>query len=226
MSPALRRRRRSQAGFTIMEVLVALAVFAISVVGLVALESRSIESQRASREIREGGRIAQEAMAELQNQGFLQLLQRDFTGGAPSSFPYDDQLVAAADRLRDMSRPPADIPLTEDVVGSVRSSFIVYRRVDLVVDPGDVPPNPPNADPLDPSNDISSVGGLELEVLVMWIDHTNPSYPPPDGLLVTDLLPNMADPDDPDFRPYVGHVTLRTVRVNDAFLPDPGATGP
>ena len=34
MSPALRRRRRSQAGFTIMEVLVALAVFAISVVSV------------------------------------------------------------------------------------------------------------------------------------------------------------------------------------------------
>ena len=46
-------RLRVQAGFTLMEVLVALAVFAISVVGLVALEARSIESQRASREIRE-----------------------------------------------------------------------------------------------------------------------------------------------------------------------------
>lgn len=217
---------RSQAGFTLMEVLVALAVFAISVVGLVALEARSIESQRASREIREGERIAQEAMAQLQSLGFLQLLQQDFEGTPGPSFPYDDQLVDPADRLRDMSRPPADIPLTEDVVGSVRSSFIVYRRVDLVVDPDDVPPNPPIVDPLDPANDIARIGGLELEVQVMWIDHTNPSYPPPEGLAVTDLLPNMVDPEDPDFRPYVGHVTLRTVRVNDAPVQSPGGTGP
>lgn len=215
-----RPSRRSQAGFTIMEVLVALAVFAISVVGLVALEARSIESQRASREIREGERIAQEAMAQLQSLGFLQLLQQDFEGTPAPSFPYDDQLVDADERLRDMSRPPADIPLTEDVVGSVRSSFIVYRRVDLVVAPGVVLPSPPNVDPADPANDIGSIGGLELEVLVMWIDHTNPSYPPPEGLAVTDLLPNMADPDDPDFRPYVGHVDLRTVRVNDMILPE------
>lgn len=219
------RRRRAQAGFTLMEVLVALAVFAISVVGLVALESRSMESQRASREIREGERIAQEAMADLRSQGFLQLLQQDFTGGLNPAFPYDDQLVPAAQRQRDMSRPPADIPASEDVVGSVRGSFIVFRRVDWVTTPGSVPANPPNVDVLDPANEIGMVDALELQVVVLWIDNTNPAYPAPAELRVTDLVPAMTDPEDPEFRPYVGNVRLRTVRVNDVLVTAPVAGG-
>jgi prepilin-type N-terminal cleavage/methylation domain-containing protein len=221
-------RHRVQAGFTLMEVLVALAVFAISVVGLVALESRSIESQRASREIREAERIAQEVMADLQGRGFLQLLQQDFAGGFNPSFPYDDQLVAPNLRQRDMSRPPADIPPGEDVVGSVRNSFVVFRGVDWVTTPGSVPGNPPIVDALDPDNEIGFVNALELDVVVMWIDHTNPAYPPPDDLSVTDLVPRMTDPEDPEFRPYVGNVRLRTIRVNDVALANAegGTTGP
>lgn len=212
------RRRRAQAGFTLMEVLVALAVFAISVVGLVALEARSIEAQRASREIRQAERLAQESMAELSSRGFVQLLQQDLVGAPNPTFPYDDQLVDTAQRVRDMSRPPADVPATENVVGSVRNSFIVYRRVDWVVNPLNAPSsNPPNTDLDDATNDIGLINALELEVLVMWIDQTNPAYPPPEDLLVVDLLPEMVDPDDPNFRPYVGHVQLRTVRVNNAL---------
>lgn len=221
------RSRRRQAGFTLMEVLVALAVFAISVVGLVALEARSIESQRASREIREGERIAQEVMADLRSQGFLQLLQQDFQGGFNPSFPYDDRLVDPTLRQRDMSRPPADIPPDEDVVGSVRNSFVVVRRVDWVTTPGSVPSNPPNVDLDDPANEIAQVNALELDVVVLWIDHTNPGYPPPEDLAVTDLVPEMTDPQDPEFRPYVGNVRLRTVRVNDVVTASAaGGTGP
>lgn len=223
-TPALLRRRR-QAGFTLMEVLVALAVFAISVVGLVALESRSIESQRASREIREAERIAQETMADLRSRGFLQLLQQDFAGAPNPTFPYDDQLVAPALRLRDMSRPPADIPPDEDVVGSVRGSFIVFRRVDMVTAPGAMPGNPPLVDPLDPSNEIPLVDALELDVVVLWVDQSNPAYPPPADLVVTDLVPAMTNPEDPEFRPYVGHVRLRTVRVNDVVVDSDAAGG-
>ena len=206
----------------------ALAVFAISVVGLVALESRSIESQRASRELREGERIAQEAMADLYGQGFLQLLSQDFQGNPNPTLPYDDQMVAASQRQRSMSRPPADIPADEAVVGEVRGSFLVFRRVDWVTTPGAVPSNPPDVDPLDPSNEIGLVNALELEVTVMWIDYTNPGYPPPQGLLVTDLVPAMTDPQDPLFRPYVGNVRLRTVRANDVVLMGGvvGGTGP
>lgn len=220
--------RRGQAGFTLMEVLVALAVFAISVVGLVALESRSIETQRASREIREAERIAQEAMADLRSRGFLQLVQQDFAGNPSPAFPYDDQLVPPAQRTRDMSRPPADIPPDEAVPGSVRDSFIVLRRVDWVTTPGSVPSNPPSIDVLDPASELGMIDALELEVVVMWIDHTNPAYPPPAELAVTDLVPAMTDPEDPEFRPYVGNVRLRTVRVNDVLVtpPDAGGSGP
>jgi len=210
-----------------MEVLVALAVFAISVVGLVALEARSIESQRASREIREAERIAQATMADLRARGFLQLLQQDFEGQPNPSFPYDDQLVAASDRLRDMSRPPADIPDDEEVIGSTRGSFLVLRRVDWVVDNVVPPGNPPNIELTDPFNEIGLVQGLQLEVVVLWIDKTNPAYPPPEGLEITSLIREMTDPEQPVFSPYVGHVSLRTVRVNDVILEAGGlgATG-
>ncbi|MEM9459828.1 MAG: prepilin-type N-terminal cleavage/methylation domain-containing protein [Myxococcota bacterium] len=220
------RGRRAQAGFTLMEVLVALAVFAISVVGLVALEARSIESHRASREIREAERIAQEVMADLRGRGFLQLLQQDFQGQPNPSFPYDDQLVDPEQRLRDMNRPPADVPLDDNVVGSVRGTFVVFQQVDWIVDPLAVPNNPPNADPTTDPNDIGFIHGLTLEVLVMWIDKTNPAYPPPADLQVVDLIPEMTDPEEPDFRPYVGNVRLRTVRVNDIVLFSAGGTGP
>ena len=65
VTPAQRLARSR--GFTLMEVLVALVVFAISVVGLVALESRSIDSQRAASQLREAERIAQQEMAALRD---------------------------------------------------------------------------------------------------------------------------------------------------------------
>ncbi len=203
----------------------ALVIFAISVVGLVALESRSIESQRASREIREAERIAQEVMADLQGHGFLQLVSQDFAGGFNPTFPYDDQPVAPTLRQRDMSRPPADIPPGEDVVGSVRNSFVVFRRVDWITTPGNVPGNPPIVAVDDPANELALINGLEIDVVVLWVDHTNPAYPPPEDLAVTDLVPAMTDPEDPEFRPYVGNVRLRTVRVNNVALAPGGGGG-
>ena len=60
---AIRRRPQApgavktrQSGFTLVEVLVAIVVFAIAIVGLVAIEGRSIEAQRASAYLREGER--------------------------------------------------------------------------------------------------------------------------------------------------------------------------
>jgi prepilin-type N-terminal cleavage/methylation domain-containing protein len=216
MTAGRARRRRAQAGFTLMEVLVALLVFAISVVGLVALESRGIESQRAGALIRDGERVAQDAMAELMSRGFVDLLATDFEGTAGPTIPYDDSGVDPTLRLRDFRRPPADQPATDSPLGALRNTYIVVRAVDWVVDSDDPPSNPPVLGEEEPR-----IGALVLDVLVMWLDDTNPTLPPPADLAVTDLVPNMVDPTDPDYRPYVGHVRLRTVRSNDAYIPEP-----
>ena len=200
-------------GFTLMEVLVALVVFAISVVGLVALESRRIDSQRAASQLREAERVAQQEMAALTSLGFLELVARDFSGNANPAFPYDDSAVDPGDRLRDFHRPPADIPNTDIVVGEVRGQYLVARTIDWVVNPL----NQPAANPPDPL-EWSLVSGVEIDVTVLWIDDTNPAFPPPASLRIIDLDPDMADPTSATFSPYVAAVRLRTVRVNDAVL--------
>lgn len=206
---------RGQRGFTLVEVLVALVIFAISVVGLVALEGRSIDAQVAAAQLREGERIAQQEVADLSAKGYLELVARDFAGNNNPSFPYDDSSVDAAERLRDFRRPPADIPAAERVLGEVRGRYIAYRRVDWIVDPLAPPTNPPTDD------ELVLVTGLELEVVVLWIDDTNPNFPPPASLRTADLTPQMADPTNAAFSPYIGQVRLRTVRVNDATLDAP-----
>ena len=214
-----RRRRRAQAGFTLMEVLVALVVFAISVVGLVALESRSIESQKAAREIRDAERVAQDVMAELMSRGFTQLLAVDFAGAPNPEIPYSDLDVTPVDRLRDMGLPPADIDPDDEAllrdeghISSTTGQFAVFRTVDWVLNAANPPSNPPVL-----GTDEGRIPALTLEVVVMWIDYTNPAYPPPTGIEVTDLLPELTDPSNAEFRPWVGYVTLRNVRANDTI---------
>lgn len=205
-----------------MEVLVALVVFAISVVGLVALESRSIDSQRAAAEIREAERIAQQEMAALTSRGFLELISRDFAGNDNPTFPYDDDAVDPGLRQRDFHRPPADIANTDTVVGEVRGQYLVSRRVDWIVNPL----NQPSANP-PPADEFVLVTGVEIEVTILWIDTTNPAFPPPAGMRTIDLTRAMVDPADAAFSPYVRSVQLRTVRVNDAVLPAAeGVAGP
>ncbi len=196
-----------------MEVLVALAVFAISVVGLVALESRSMESQRAARDIRDGERIAQEVMSELKSRGFIELVSQDFQGNANPTFPYDDAGVPVAQRLVDQSRPPADMPDTQDVIGSVRGNYVVFRSVDIEIDPNNAPATPPIL-----PDQLPLISAVVFDVTVLWLDDSNSAYPPPAGLPTTALIPEMTDPTDPQFRPYVGSVRLRYVKANDAIL--------
>ena len=171
----------------------ALVIFAISVVGVVALMGRSIESQRASRELREAEHLAQALMADLRARGFLELVEL-----ARLELP----LVGPEPLLFDLGRPPVDLPVDEHVVGSVRGAFVAFRQVE----------------PLGSVDDLAQLGAVRLGVIVLWLDTSNPIMPPPAGLRVTDLVPRMADPSDPEFRPYVGHVQLSTVRVNDASL--------
>jgi len=209
--------RGGRRGFTLVEVLVALVVFAISVVGLVALESRSIEAQRSASDIREAERIAQQVMSDLLAESFLGLVAQDFTGNPPlgspvgATFPYDDADIPAEQRLQSYHRPPADIPPETTVVGEVRGKYIVFRTVDWIEDPNNRPSNPPVL-----QQDEPLIVGLSLDVAVLWIDDTNSAFPPPPDLAVTSLTLEMIDTTSAEFRPFVSSVRMRTTRANDA----------
>lgn len=226
MNRPLRNRRARQAGFTLMEVMVALVVFVISVVGLVSMEARSIEAQKAATEIRAAERIAQLEMAEITSRGFYDLLRVDFGGNVGPGFPYDDTAVPVAQRLRDHVRN-----FTTDgqgnTLGGVQNNFQVFRTVDMVVDGNAVPlvSNPPILPANDAAKwtegsggDLPNILGVEIEVLVLWVDRSNPAFPPPANAQAATLTPNMMNPLDANYAPWVGHVMLRTVRVNDALV--------
>lgn len=197
--------QRDEAGFTLMETLIALVVFAIAVVGLVAMESRSLEAQRASNELRAAERIAQAEMAELMSRGIGELVGVDFAGTPSPSFPYDDTGLTTAERVRSYRRPPADIPSTDNVVGALEGQFLVIREVDKLPDDGTQPLGNPD-----------DVQALVFTVSVLWLDTTNPQLPPPATATVAGLELADIDPtDSTNFKPYVGSLVLRTVRAND-----------
>jgi hypothetical protein len=165
--------------------------------------------------LRDGERIAQQEMAELTSQGFIQLLSYDFAGGLAPSLPYnDDPPIDPLTRMRDFRRPPAHIPDVSVVPGSIRGSFIVWRQVDWITDVV----NPPSANPPDLAIDVPRINALIIDVTVMWIDDSNPTMPPPATLTVDQLTRDMVDPASGTFAPYVGAVQLRTVRANDAIV--------
>ena len=182
------------------EVLVSLIVFTIAVVGLVAIESRGIEAQRASMELREGERIAQEAMQELLNVGFDQLIELDFQNNPSPSFPYDDY---DNPRIVDYGNVPVEDPSNAVRPGIRESFYWVGRQVDVL---------PVGANPQGDADDADAV---QLDVTVLWIDYANPAYPPPANVTVDNLIPENIVAGDPDYEPWVAGVQLRTVRVND-----------
>ncbi|WP_146155763.1 hypothetical protein [Enhygromyxa salina] len=194
-----RKSRGSEAGFTMAEVMVALIVFIVAVVGLVAMESRGIEAQRASMETREGERIAQEIMAELMATSFDELIEFDFAGAQNPALPYDDVDLDTWE-LRDYGAVPN---ATGERAPGVRADFYwVGRRVDRW-----------------PTGGAGTPDAVQLEVTVLWLDYTNPAFPPPSDVDVDDLVSDNLDPASPEFSPWVRGVQLRTVRVNDAREP-------
>lgn len=181
------------------EVMVALVVFIVAVVGLVAMESRGIEAQRASMETREGERLAQEVMAELMATSFDELTEYDFAGGQNPPLPYDDVELDTW-VMRDYGAVPN---ATGERAPGLRADFYwVGRRINSW-----------------PPNIAGTPDALQVEVTVLWIDATNPAYPPPADVDVDDLDPENLDPASPNYLPWVRGVQLRTVRVNDARKP-------
>ena len=129
MTEPVSSRPRASAGFTLIEVMLALVVFVVGVVGMTAMQSRGIEAQRAAVEIREAERVGQRIMADLQSRGFGELVTTDFGGGGNSP-PYEDSITTRL--LVDMSAPPVDDPLNVERPGVREQFFAVYRSVDPV----------------------------------------------------------------------------------------------
>jgi hypothetical protein len=202
MHAGKRSKLARQAGFTMAEVMVSLIVFIVAVVGLVAMESRGIEAQRASMETREGERLAQEVMAELLSTSFDELVEFDFAGGQFPPLPYDDSELQTF-QVRDYGAVPN--ATGERAPGTRGDFFWVGRRIDRW-----------------PLNGVGVPDALQLEVTVLWIDYTNPAFPPPADIDVDDLKRDNLDPASVSYLPYVRGVQLRTVRVNDARVPTGG----
>jgi hypothetical protein len=199
MTKQQQQKRRNQAGFTLAEVMVALVVFMVAVVGLVAMENRGIEAQRGSMETRDGERLAQEVMSDLMATSFDELVELDFAGNALPNFPYDDATLGTY-TLRDYGAVPN---ATGELAPGTREDFYwVGRRIDRW-----------------PLGVAGTPDAVQLEVTVLWIDSTNPAYPPPADVTTDDLTPNNLDPAHADYLPWVRGVQLRTVRVNDSRVP-------
>ncbi len=184
-----------------MEVMLALTVFVIALVGLVATQSRGIEAHQAAMQMREAERVAQFVMNDLQSRGFDELATVRFDGN-PQFPPYIDSAGATGTRLvMDYNAAPVEDPATTTRPGARERFFAVFRSVEPV------PPTATTADQLD---------GLALTVQVLWLDTTNPALPPPASVTVDSLEPDMVDPTNvADYRDYVRVVELRTVRLND-----------
>ena len=197
----LRKRKAREGGFTLAEIMVSMIVFVIALVGLVAMESRAVEAQRASMEIREAERIAQEVMSEMQATSFDGLVEQGFDGVADPVFPYSD-LAMNSHQLRDYRGVPADA--SGDVPGTRNDFYWVGRTIERFPNDGD-----------QPLGDPALVDALQLRVDVLWIDASNPQFPPPANVTPDDLEPNNIDPSSGDFLPWVRGITLTTVRIND-----------
>jgi type II secretory pathway pseudopilin PulG len=120
----LRKGRSREGGFTMAEIMISMIVFVIALVGLVAMESRAVEAQRASMEIREAERIAQEVMSDLNATSFNGLVERGFDGAADPNFPYDD-LSMGTHELRHYRGVPAD---SSGTVPGTRTDFYWVGR--------------------------------------------------------------------------------------------------
>jgi prepilin-type N-terminal cleavage/methylation domain-containing protein len=186
-------------GFSLIEVLVALAIFVVSVTGVIAMESRSFETQAAAKHLREAERLADRFLSEAMAAGFSDLVTRSALG-APGSLPHDDILGEFP-----FSEVPVDVGVDEVAPGVKPGFYRVGRRVSQVMFSTSVAAG----------NNPDLVDAVLVEVYVLWIDSSNSASPPPADVEVSDLVLGNITPGDANFQPWVAGVQLRAVRLND-----------
>jgi type IV pilus assembly protein PilV len=116
---------RRQTGFTLIEVLVAVLIVSIGLLGIVGLHSRAIQYSVGSEDVTRAMRLVDEAAWAIQNQGTL---------------PLSDSAIAAwRARVRDpaVGFPYGDGTITPSDVADVARITITWRPPDL---PDDAPP--------------------------------------------------------------------------------------
>lgn len=205
---ALRNKKRTVAtpnrsgarGFTLIEVLMSLAIFVIVLSGIIAMETKSFEAQASARYLRQAERLAQKAMAEARATGFGDLVGRSAKGVA-GGLPHDDVIGLFPSGISD-----AELAGASERDLSKPDFFLVGRRVDQVMMPNSI----------SAGSNASLVDAVTIVVYVLWIDVSNPAFPPPATAKVEDLELGNIIAGNSKFSPWVQGVQLRTVRLNDS----------
>lgn len=187
-------------GFTLIEVMMSLAVFVVGLSGIIAMQTKSLEARAAAKYVQEGERLAQRLMAQARGSGFADLVGRDHAGN-PGSLPHlndDLGLFGYGDRPWD-HLDDANEPVVK------QGFYRAIREVHQVMIDGSVPAG----------NSSVLVDAVRIDVYVLWIDDSNTAYPPPENLEVANLQPTHIQAGHDDYIPAVQGVHLRTVRLND-----------
>lgn len=198
--PRLVPSKQRHKGFTLIEVLMSLAVFVVGLSGIIALQSKSLETQASAKYIHEAERIAQRLMSEARSTGFGDLVSKNASGDAASLPHLNDDLgkYAFGGRPWDKEDDASEPVVKQDFYRAV-------REVNQVMIKGSVAAG----------NNSSLADAVRVDIYVLWIDDSNSSYPPPADLTVENLKPTQIQAGHSEYKPYVQGVHLRTVRLND-----------
>lgn len=177
-----------------------LAVFVVSLSGIIAMQSRSFEARASAKYVREGERLAQRLMAESQASGFSDLVNKKFDGSAGALPNLGDDLGLFAYGERPYDRADGAID-----AGSKPGFYRAFREVRQVMfdDSAAAGSKPELAD------------AITIDIYVLWIDDSNSSYTPPAKFKMSDLTIGHIQAGNANFKPWVQGVHLRTVKLND-----------
>lgn len=177
-----------------------LAVFVVGLSGIIAMQTKSLETRAAAKYVQEGERLAQRLMSQARGSGFADLVGKDHAGNS-GSLPYENDDLGLFgygsrpwDHLDDVNEPVVKAGFYHGV-----------RQVHQVMLDGSVAAG----------NSSVLVDAVRIDIYVLWIDDSNTAYPPPANLTVQDLKPTHIQAGHDDYLPAVQGVHLRTVRLND-----------